>query len=141
MGKLSKGSKQYNFESHNFVKFSFTNIWDLHLNLVECESFLKSNSPEILPLCETNLDDSIDFGNFSLRGNFSLNLSLIWKDSITPMHGLAVYVKVGLPFASRKLCRFLFVILTDFTSLSVLLRFLLLINFFVSVHGFWFYFI
>ena len=26
-------------------------------------------------------------------------LPLIWKDSVTYMHGLAVYVKEGLPFA------------------------------------------
>ena len=47
-----------------------------------------------LALCETNLDDSIDSGNFSVRGY----LPLIQKDSITHMHGLAVYVKVRLPF-------------------------------------------
>ena len=46
-------------------------------------------------LCETNLDDSIDSGNFSVRGY----LPLIRKDSSTHMHGLAVYVKEGLPFA------------------------------------------
>ena len=41
------------------------------------------------------MDDSIDFGNFSGTGY----LPLIRKDSITHMHGLAVYVKEGLPFA------------------------------------------
>ena len=41
-----------------------------------------------------NLDDSIDSGNFSVRGY----LPLIRKDSITHMHGLVVYVKEGLPF-------------------------------------------
>ena len=46
-------------------------------------------------LCETNLDDSIDPGNFSVRGY----LPLIPKDSSTHMNGLAVYVKEGLPFA------------------------------------------
>ena len=40
-------------------------------------------------------DDSIDSGNFSVRGY----LPLIRKDSSTHMHGLAVYVKEGLPFA------------------------------------------
>ena len=39
--------------------------------------------------------DSIDSGNFSVRGY----LPLIRKDSSTHMHGLAVYVKEGLPFA------------------------------------------
>ena len=63
--------------------------------LVDCESFLESNSPDILALCETNLDDSIDSGNFSVRGY----LPLIQKDSSTHIHGLAVYVKERLPFA------------------------------------------
>ena len=70
-------------------QISFTNIRDLRSNFVECESFLESNSPEILALCETNLDDSLDSRNFSVRGF----LPLIRKDSITHMHGLAVHVK------------------------------------------------
>ena len=56
---------------------------------------LSSNSPDILALCVTCLDNSIDSGSFSVRGY----LPLIWKDSITHMHGLAVHVKEGLPFA------------------------------------------
>ena len=87
MAILSKACKPDNFESHNSLKLSFTNI--------DCESFLESNSPDIHALCETNLDDSIDSGNFSLRAY----LSLIRKDSSTHMYGLAVYVKEGLPFA------------------------------------------
>ena len=86
MAILSKACKPDNFESHNSLKLSFTNIRGLRSNFVDCESFLESNSPDILALCETN---------FSLRGY----LSLIRKDSITHMHGLAVYVKEGLPFA------------------------------------------
>ena len=92
---LSKGSKPDKFEPHNSIKHSFTNIRGLRFNFVECESFLESNSPNILALCETNLDHSIDSGNFSVRGY----LLLIRKDSSTHMHGLAVYVKEGLPFA------------------------------------------
>ena len=42
------------------------------------------------------MDDSIDSGNFSVYGY----LPLIRKDSTTHMHGLAVYAKEGLPFAS-----------------------------------------
>ena len=80
---------------HNSLKLSFMNIPGLRLNFVDCESFLESNSPDILALCETNLDDSIDSGNFSVRGY----IPLILKGSITHMHGLAVYVKEGLPFA------------------------------------------
>ena len=65
------------------------------MSVVECESFLESNSPDILDLCETNLDDSINSGNLSVRGY----LSISQKDSIIHMHGLAVYVKEGLPLA------------------------------------------
>ena len=84
MAVLSKGCKPDNFEPHNSLKLSFTNIQDLPSNFIECESFLESNSPDILTLCETNLDDSIDSGNFSVRGY----LPLIRKDSLTHMHGL-----------------------------------------------------
>ena len=95
MAILSKACKPDNFESHNSLKLSFTNIRGLRSNFVDCESFLESNSPDILALCETNLDDSIDSGNFSVTGY----LPLIRKDSSTHMHGLAVYVKESLPFA------------------------------------------
>ena len=63
--------------------------------MVECESFLDLNSPDILALCETNFDDWINFDNFSVSGY----LPSIWKDSVTHIHGLAIYVKEGLPFA------------------------------------------
>ena len=91
---LSKACKPDSFESHNSLKLSFMNIRGLCSNFVDCESFLESNSPDILALCETNLDDSIDSGNFSVRDY----LPLIRKDSSTHMHGLKVYVKEGLPF-------------------------------------------
>ena len=38
----------------------------------DCESFLESNPPGILALCETSLDDSIESGNFSVRDNLPL---------------------------------------------------------------------
>ena len=92
---LSKVCKQENFESHNSVKLNFTNIRGLRSNFVDCESYLELNFPDILTLCETNLDDSIDSSNFSVRGY----LPLIRKYSGTHMYGLAVYVKEGLAFA------------------------------------------
>ena len=95
MAILSKACKPDNFESHNSLKLSFMNIRGLRSNFVDGESFLESNSPDILAVCETNLDDSIDSGNFSVRGY----LPLIRKDCSTNMHGLTVYVKDGLPFA------------------------------------------
>ena len=53
--------------NYTTVKLSFTNIQGLCLNFVEHESFFELNSLGILALCETNLDDSIDSGNFSVR--------------------------------------------------------------------------
>ena len=64
---LSKGCKPGKIELHNFLKLSFTNIQGLCSDFGECTSFLELNSPEILALCETNLDGSIDTGNFSVR--------------------------------------------------------------------------
>ena len=95
MATLSKACKPDNFELHNSLKLSFKSIQGLHSKFVDCESFLESNSPGILVLCETNLNDSIDCGNFSVRGY----LPLIQKGSSTHMHGHAVHVKEGLPFA------------------------------------------
>ena len=96
MAILSKGCKLDNFESHNSLKPTFTNIRGPRSNFVECESFFEWNSPDILALFETNLDDSIYSGNFSVRAY----LPWIGKDSIIHMHGLVVYVKEGLPFAN-----------------------------------------
>ena len=75
---LSRACKPDNFESHNSLKLSFTNIRGLPSNFVDCESFLESSSPDVLALCETNLGDSIDSGNFSVRGY----LPLIQKNSM-----------------------------------------------------------
>ena len=83
---LSKRCKPDNFKSHNSPKLSLMNISGLHSNFVDCESFLESNSPDILAICETNLDDSIDSGNFSVRDY----LPLIQKDSTTHTYGLTV---------------------------------------------------
>ena len=94
MAILSKACKPDNFEQHNFLNLSFTNIRVLCSNFVDCESFLELNSLDILALCETNPDLSI-LAIFFLRGYFLY----IRKDSSTHMHGLAVYVKEGLLFA------------------------------------------
>ena len=69
---ISKGCEPDNFEPHNLLKLGFTNIQCLRSNFFECESFLESNSPDILALCETNFDDSIDSSNFSVRGYLPL---------------------------------------------------------------------
>ena len=79
MAILSKACKPDNFELHHSLKLSFTNTWGLHSNFVDCESFLESDSPDVLAPCETNLEDSFDCGNF-----FGMAyLPLIRKDSST----------------------------------------------------------
>ena len=47
---LLKGFKPDKTESHNSLELSFMNIWGLCSNFVKCESFLESNSPDILVL-------------------------------------------------------------------------------------------
>ena len=84
---LSKEHKPGNLESYNTVKCSFSNISSLWNNFIEYKSFLKSNSPDILVLCETNMDGSIDFSNFSVKGY----LSLIQMDSQS-LSGEACYL-------------------------------------------------
>ena len=95
MAILSKPCQPDNFEQQNSLKLSFTNIQGLCSNFVDYESFLESNSPDTLALCETNQNDSIDTGNFSVRGY----IPLIRKDSSSHMQSLAVYVKEGFTFA------------------------------------------
>ena len=48
---ILKACKSDNFESRNFLKVSFTNIWVFNSNCVGCES---SYFPDILTQCETN---------------------------------------------------------------------------------------
>ena len=107
------------------VEPCFTKIWSLCSNFVECDFFLESNSPNILALYETNLDDSIGSGNFSLRDylHFSFNLerfyySYVWSCSLCERR-----TSFWMGLISRKLCSFLFMFSTGFTSLSVLLLF------------------
>ena len=66
MAILSKGRKPDNFEPDKNLKLTFTNIRGLRSNVAGNESFLESNFADILALCETNLDASIDPDNFSV---------------------------------------------------------------------------
>ena len=70
MAILSKGYKPDNFEPHNSLKLSFTNFWGLCSNSVEYESFLESNSPDVLTLCETKLGWLNWFWQFLCEGWF-----------------------------------------------------------------------
>ena len=86
MAILSKGCKLGDFESHNSLKCSFTNTCGLCSSFVKCKSFPELDAPEMLALCETNLGDSIDSGNFC-DGLSSFNLkgfyySYAWSCSL-----------------------------------------------------------
>ena len=142
MAILSKGCEPDNFESQIFWNLTLQMFEVFVRILLNVNLSLNQTSPDILALFETNLDDSIDSGSFSL----TVYLSLIRRDSDTHMHGLAVYVKEGLSFKwdlslENYLCRVVLMFLTGFTSLSIWPLFPSMIKLFVFMHVFWFYFI
>ena len=92
MAILSRGCKPDNFEQRNSLKLSFTNIF-IHSNFVECESFLKSNSPDILALCKTSLNNSIDGSVHDEKSSFKM---LDYKNSIVSYTIIAVEEIVNL---------------------------------------------
>ena len=93
MAILSKACKPNNLKSHKSLKLSFTYVQGgFCSNFAGCETFLELNSYDILAVCETKLDEPTDSVNLSTRGY----LPLIWKNSVTNLHGLAVHVKEGL---------------------------------------------
>ena len=97
---LSKVCKQ--------ITSNHTTLWKVALpifDLFVLISFFESNSPDIFAFCVTDLNESIDSSNVSVRGY----LPLIRKDYVTHMHGLVVYMKKGLPFGTYlyKTLRFL----------------------------------
>ena len=51
----------------NSAKLSCPDILGLCSNFVESESFLESNFPDIVAICETKFNGSIDSGNLSVR--------------------------------------------------------------------------
>ena len=53
---------------------SFNNFRRLFSNFAGCGFSLETNTPDVLVLCETNFEVSIDSRNFSLRGYFNLEI-------------------------------------------------------------------
>ena len=130
MAILSSGCKPDNFESHNSLKLSFTNL----------EAFVKILLIVNLPLNQTLLTFLLymrqtwmtqlvlaRFYSFNTKG---LYYSYTWSCSLC---------EGRISFFTRKLCRFLLMFSTGFTSLSALLIFSLLMTFFVFMHSFSFY--
>ena len=72
---------------------AYTNIRGLRTNFVYVEPYLNSKKPDMLALCETNLNPEISEKEFDIPGYCSLSVKQ------RHMHGLAVYIKEGIPCA------------------------------------------
>ena len=81
---LSNECKPDNFESHFSLKLSSTNICSFCSNFVECESFLELNTPDVLALCEANLDDSKVIINKRTGTSKKMFVHLFW--AISPLN-------------------------------------------------------
>ena len=91
MAILSKGCKPDNFEPHDALKLSFTNIWGL--------CWMWSFRWIQLSWHSCSMWDNLGWLNWFWQIFCGGYLPLIQKDSTTHMHGLAVYLKEGIPFA------------------------------------------
>ena len=65
-GTLNFEPEAKQLTNHKISFTSFINIQDINYNCFGYESFLKSNFSDILALCETIMDNSIDSTNFFL---------------------------------------------------------------------------
>ena len=139
MAILSKACKADNFESPNSLKLSFTNI--LRLLFEFCWLWIFSWIK--LSWYSCSVWDKLGWLNWFWQFLYEGLSSQIQKDSVTHMHGLAVYVKTAfcMGLISRKLYGFLLTFSNGLTTLSILLLFPPSITFFVFVHSFWLYFI
>ena len=72
--------QKYTIRSHNSLKLNFTNIQSFLSNFVECESFLESNSSDILGLYARQTWMTQFILSISL---WERCLSLMRKDSVT----------------------------------------------------------
>ena len=136
---LSKVCKPDNFESHNSLKLSFTNyaafvhllIVNISLNQTLLTFLLYVRQTWMIDWCKQFLCERLS--SFNPKG---FKYWYAWSRSLC--EGRTSFFTGRI---SRKLCRFLLMFSTGFTSLSVLLLFSLSITFFVFMHGFRFYFI
>ena len=114
---LSIGCKPNNFKSPKSLKLSFTNIQG-HFNFAEYESFPLT----FLLLCETILDDWSDSGNFSVRGHLPLfnpkGFCYSYSQTCSLYEGRVPFCT---ELISTKICRFLLMFSTSFTSFCALL--------------------
>ena len=120
MAILSKGRKPDNFESHNSLKLNFTNIWGLQWKFVGL-SWIK-HSWHLFSVWD-KLGWLKWFWQFLCKRLSSFNLKWFYHTytwSCSLCEGRTFFCTGLIP---RKLCRFLFMFLTGFTSLSSALLF------------------
>ena len=134
-GHIIKGSKPGNFEKHNSLKLSFTNIWGF-----------RSNFPGIkLSWQSCSMWEKLGwlnwFWQFLCEGLSSFNSKTFYYTYAWSCSLCKRKASFSTGLISRKLWGSLLMFSITFTSLTVLLLFPLLITFFVAMHGFWFYFI
>ena len=122
MAILLERCKPDNFQTQNSLKISFMNIQGLCSNFVECESFFESNSLDILALWEQTWMTQLILG-ISLWGTILFNPKRFYYSYTWSCNLCERRTSFCTGLISRKLCRFLFVFLSGFTSLSVLLCF------------------
>ena len=79
------------------LSICFTNIRGLRGNFDSVESFIAENGPDVLALCETNLNPEISSSDFGL-GVICLSSVRIPQGTCT---GLAVYIRSSLPIVAR----------------------------------------
>ena len=67
MAIMSRFTRPGTPKSHTYLKVSYTNIRGFCSNFLHCESYLETNSPDILALSETNLEDAVDSNSLLLK--------------------------------------------------------------------------
>lgn len=88
-GNFLKSTSTWYFWITQLSKLNLNNIWSLRSNFIGNESYLKPTYSDILALYETNIEESIYYSNLPARGF----LHLIWKNSVSHVHRIAVYVE------------------------------------------------
>ena len=140
---LWKGRKPEIFKSHNSLKLSFVNIWNLHSNFAFKFCWMRIFPWTKLSLHSSSMWDELGWLNWFWQ---FLKSFIPWINGFSYKYEWTSSLFEGRPFFCmglifRELCRFLLMFLIGFTSLSVILLFPLSITFFIFMHGFWFYFI
>ena len=132
----SKACKPDNFELHNSLKLSFTNIGVLRSNLLIVNLSLNQTLLTFLLCVRQTWMTQLILEIFLCERLSSFNSEGFWY-SYAWSHSLCeTRTSFCTGLISGKLCRFLFMFSIGFTSLSVLLLFPLSINFFSFEHSF-----